>query len=152
MFSFPNSDHLIFSREFGFCLFINYTYKCTCLRQHLKETVLWGTITFWNGKTKHTRYKGIFMPLLFVSWAALLVYAACINSLFLICQRSKKWSITGFPSSLHFWGYSSFIHFAIWVCQSEMKALIIMAVPRRSANAFWWPVNSIAELFPVWFV
>ena len=108
----------------------------------------------WENKTyKVQRYIHAIVICLMINMLilALLVYAACINSLFLICQRSKKWSITGFPSSLHFWGYSSFIHFAIWVCRSEMKALIIMAVPRRNANAFWWPVNSIAELLPVWF-
>ena len=45
MFYFPNSDHLMFYREFAFCLLINYAYTCTCIRLQLKETVLWGTIT-----------------------------------------------------------------------------------------------------------
>ena len=27
-FCFPNSDHVMFSREFAFCLFINYAYMC----------------------------------------------------------------------------------------------------------------------------
>ena len=28
MFRFPNSDHVMFSREFVFCLFINYAHIC----------------------------------------------------------------------------------------------------------------------------
>ena len=57
LYVLPNSDHMMFSREFPFCIFINYAYICTsmlCTRQHLKETVAWGTI-MWSGKTKHAR-------------------------------------------------------------------------------------------------
>ena len=32
MFRFPNSDHFMFSREFAFCLFINYAYVCTWMQ------------------------------------------------------------------------------------------------------------------------
>ena len=32
MFCFPNSDHVMFSREFAFCLFINYAYTCTWIQ------------------------------------------------------------------------------------------------------------------------
>ena len=48
MFCFPNSDHVIFSREFAFCLFIimhTYAHGCTCIGRHLKETILCFTIT-----------------------------------------------------------------------------------------------------------
>ena len=41
MLCFPNSDHVMLSREFAFCLFIRYAF------------ILCGTIT-WSGKTKHT--------------------------------------------------------------------------------------------------
>ena len=47
MFCFPNSDRVMFSREFAFCLFVHtYARGCTCIRQQLKETVLRGTITW----------------------------------------------------------------------------------------------------------
>ena len=50
-FCFPNSDHVMFSREFAFCLFINYD-TCaggfTCIGRHLKEIILLGT------ENKHT--------------------------------------------------------------------------------------------------
>ena len=47
-FCFPNSDHVMFSREFAFVFsLIMHTYArgCTCIRRHLEETVLWGIIT-----------------------------------------------------------------------------------------------------------
>ena len=31
-FCFPTSDHVMFSWEFSFCLFISYAYICTCIR------------------------------------------------------------------------------------------------------------------------
>ena len=34
MFRFPNSDHFMSSREFAFCLFINYAYVCTWMYVH----------------------------------------------------------------------------------------------------------------------
>ena len=34
MFRFPNSDHVIFSREFAFCLFINHAHICTRIHVH----------------------------------------------------------------------------------------------------------------------
>ena len=40
MFCFPNSDHVMLSREFALCL------ARTCITRHLNETVLWGTITW----------------------------------------------------------------------------------------------------------
>ena len=33
-FCFPNSDHVMFSREFAFCLFINYAYMCRWIYVH----------------------------------------------------------------------------------------------------------------------
>ena len=36
----------MFSREFPFVFFVSYAYICTCVRPHLKETVLWGNITW----------------------------------------------------------------------------------------------------------
>ena len=36
MFRFPNSDHVMFSREFAFCLFINYAH--ICLWMHVYKT------------------------------------------------------------------------------------------------------------------
>ena len=36
MVCFPNSDQVILSREFAFCLFINYA--CICTRMHVHKT------------------------------------------------------------------------------------------------------------------
>ena len=36
----------MFSSEFSFCLFTSYAYICTCIRRHLKETILWSSITW----------------------------------------------------------------------------------------------------------
>ena len=33
-FCFPNSDHVMFSTEFAFCLFINYAFICTWMHVH----------------------------------------------------------------------------------------------------------------------
>ena len=35
MFCFANLDHILFSREFGFCLFTNYEYICTWMHVHM---------------------------------------------------------------------------------------------------------------------
>ena len=45
-FCFPISDHVMPSREFSFCFFISYAYICTCIRQHLKETIPSSSITW----------------------------------------------------------------------------------------------------------
>ena len=34
MFCFPNSDHVMFSREFDFCLFNNYAYVGNWMHLH----------------------------------------------------------------------------------------------------------------------
>lgn len=68
-----------------------------------------------------------------------------------MCHKLKKWSITGFPNSLHLLGHSSRIHFAIDVWRSEIKDLMIKPVPSKKAKAFWWPRNSILELLPASF-
>ena len=53
---FPNSGHLMFSREFTFRLFKNYAYICSWVHvqgRHLKETVLWDNIAYglkWENK------------------------------------------------------------------------------------------------------
>ena len=70
--------------------------------------------------------------------------------LFPICQRSKKWSIMGLPRSLHLFGHSSLIHFAIEACLSEMNDLIIIPDPSIKVNTFWNARNSIAVLLPAW--
>ena len=36
MIGFPNSDHVMFSREFAFCLFVNYAYIGTWM--HVYKT------------------------------------------------------------------------------------------------------------------
>ena len=63
-FCLPNSDHVIFSREFAFRLFIYFAYTCArsqcALRRHLKETVICGTIKWskmQDRKTKPTSKK-----------------------------------------------------------------------------------------------
>ena len=67
---------------------------------------------------------------------------------FPMCQMSKKCLTTGFPSSLHFLGHSSLIHFAMEVWRSEMNDFIIIVVPNRNVKAFWKARNSIPELPP----
>ena len=52
-FCFPISDEMVFSWEFSFCLFTSYAYICTCIRRHLKETILWSSIT-WSEMGKQT--------------------------------------------------------------------------------------------------
>ena len=51
----PSSGHVIFSREFVFCLVINYAYKIMHMHsgRHLKETVLRGNIT-WSEMGKQS--------------------------------------------------------------------------------------------------
>lgn len=81
----------------------------------------------------------------------LIIICLLSNLLLPMCHRSKKWAMTGFPISLHFLGHSTLIHLAIWECRSDMKAVISIPVPRRNANACWWPINSMAELLPASF-
>ena len=58
MFRFPNSDHVMFSRKYVFCFFINYV--CTWIRRNLKEIVFWNTITwFERGKEKYKLKRSI---------------------------------------------------------------------------------------------
>ena len=38
MFCFPNSDHVMFSREFALCLSINYAHICAWIRRSLKKS------------------------------------------------------------------------------------------------------------------
>ena len=51
MFRFLNSDHFMFSREFAFCLLVNYAYVCTWMHVYettfeKKKTFLWGSVTW----------------------------------------------------------------------------------------------------------
>ena len=48
MICFPNSDHVMFSREFAFCLFINYAYTGTWM--HVYKTT-------FEKKNSFLRYK-----------------------------------------------------------------------------------------------
>ena len=62
MFCFPRSDHVMFSREFAFCLpLIMHAHACgcKCIRRHFKETVLWGTIT-WSDREKNIQTKKVY--------------------------------------------------------------------------------------------
>ena len=59
MFCFHNSDHVMFSREFAFCLCINYAYTGTWMQVHKtklekKNSSLGYHHVVWNGKTKLT--------------------------------------------------------------------------------------------------
>ena len=72
-------------------------------------------------------------------------------SLLATCQQSKKWWTVALPNSLHIWGHCSLIHFAMEVCLSETKEVMIIPVVRRNWNALWCPRNSIAELLPASF-
>lgn len=42
---FPNLDHVMFLKEFGFFVFINYAFERSWTGQRLKETVPWATIS-----------------------------------------------------------------------------------------------------------
>ena len=50
----------MFPREFTFSSFINYAYICTCIRRHLKETVLWGTITWSEIRKQSIQAKKVY--------------------------------------------------------------------------------------------
>ena len=57
MFCFPNSDHVIFPREFPFCLFINYiTYIRTWVHVH-KTTVERNSSLGYQEKWENKTYK-----------------------------------------------------------------------------------------------
>ena len=63
MFCFPNSDHVIFSWEFAFCLFIMHTcaHGCTCIGWHLRETALRDINhhVVWNGNKTYKLRRSI---------------------------------------------------------------------------------------------
>ena len=50
------------------------------------------------------------------------------------------------------WDKTFFMWLALWVCLSAMKAAITMPHPSRKSMHFWKPRNSIAGLFPAWFL
>ena len=51
IFCFPNSDHVIFSREFAFSLFIDLAYYVICTKTEQSYSFLWGIITqSWENK------------------------------------------------------------------------------------------------------
>ena len=50
-FCFPISDHVMPSWEFSFRFFVNDAYICTCIRRHVKETILSSSIT-WSEMVK----------------------------------------------------------------------------------------------------
>ena len=62
--TFPNSDHVMLSRKFTFCLFINYAYiifmyvNAHAIGQHLKETVLWSTIIWFEKGKQNIQEEG----------------------------------------------------------------------------------------------
>ena len=63
MFCFPNSDHVIFSREFAFCLCINYVYIGNWMHLHktqLEKTILWGTITWSEMGKQNLQAKNVY--------------------------------------------------------------------------------------------
>ena len=68
MFCFPNSDHVIFSREFAFCLFIMYTcaHGCTCIGWHLRETAVRDINhhVVWNGNKTYKLRRSIITNIL----------------------------------------------------------------------------------------
>lgn len=80
------------------------------------------------------------------------VYIAyCLHCLLLpMCHRSKKWFMTGLPSSVHLLPHSSLIHLAIEAWRSEINDLIIMPVARRYVMASLKAINSMPEMLPAW--
>lgn len=72
----------------------------------------------------------------------------CYVLLLPMCQRSKKWLMTCFPSSAHFLPHSSLIHLAIETCRSEINDLIIMPVAKRYVMASLKAINSMLVLLP----
>ena len=64
MFCFLNSDHMMFSRQFAFCLFINYAYVVTWMHVHKtkfeKKNVLWGTITWSEMGKENLQAKNVY--------------------------------------------------------------------------------------------
>ena len=68
MFYFSISHHVMFSRQFAFCLFIKYihTYArgCTSKGQLLRGTVLWGTIKWSEKGRQNIQAKKVYSPAL----------------------------------------------------------------------------------------
>lgn len=51
IFCFPNSDHVIFSREFAFSLFIDFAHYVICTKTEQFSSFPWGIITrLWENK------------------------------------------------------------------------------------------------------
>ena len=51
MICFPNSDHVMFSREFAFCLFVNYAYIGTWM--HVYKTTFEKKKQFFGVQAKN---------------------------------------------------------------------------------------------------
>ena len=60
MVCFINSDHVMFSREFTFCPFINCENLCTWMYAHRTKFERDSSLKYHhlNGETKHTSWKG----------------------------------------------------------------------------------------------
>ena len=60
MVCFINSDHVMFSREFAFCPFINCENLCTWMYAHRTKFERDSSLKYHhlNGETKHTSWKG----------------------------------------------------------------------------------------------
>ena len=65
MFCFPNSDHAMFSREFTFCLFINYTwYTYVGARTFERNSSLEYHLTRAEMEKQNTQAKKVYYNLL----------------------------------------------------------------------------------------
>ena len=63
MFCFWNTDHVMFFREFAFCLFMYYAYIGTwmhvCETKFEKKNVLWGSITWSEMGKQNVQAKNV---------------------------------------------------------------------------------------------
>ena len=81
--------------EFSFCFYISYAYICTCIRQHLKETIPSSSIT-WSemGEQNLQANKEVYSP-----WIVLVRKHGCHD---VTWKRPIRYSIISLKLSLHF--------------------------------------------------
>ena len=120
------------SREFAFCLFINYicihvdTYSsgCKCIWRHLKETVLWGNREQISSMQALKVYceTGVIKKLLLFSFAnsSILTNKMLNGSTFNEKMNSCYWSRT--------------IHEKLWCLSGCARKLITIGTPTHKTN------------------
>ena len=95
-FCFPISDHVMHSWEFAFCFCHNYAYICTCIRRHLKETILSSSITWSEIGKQNIQAKEVYCNAYFNS-DKVQVLAKCCWHFASGTSTSQDWTSTSRP-------------------------------------------------------